>query len=265
MPIWHTGELLSEHRYAPTIISYQSSYDHDMIIAKEIYLTSRLSKEPFFMRIDLSRPIDAKALDHINPNNGMILWHSERYHDGNDNLKEEVMAQHIYWLHQLYDRGFTYIVLAADEDGFIHQSLSPRYSAQDLFRRMSFLVNLYVKLRAINKNIMVLLPIEDLAPGGLDPSDGLAITNNLYDLGLREIITTSGTRQFMPLYKRQITKEKIGSPHYLCHEPYLASSLWLKNIPHLSLWCLAFFHNDNEAVLLAEKLGLTGLIKKAIA
>lgn len=234
-----------------------------MIIAKEIYLTSRLSEEPFFIRLDLSCPIDTKALDHISPENGVILWHSERYHDVNDNLKEEVMAGHIYWLQQLYDRGFTYIVLAADEDGFIHQSLSPRYSVKNLSIRMSFLLNLYMKLRSINENIMVLLPIEDLAPGGLDASDGLAITHSLYNLGLRSIITTSGTKQFMPLYKRQVTQEKFGSDHYLCHEPYLASSLWLKDIPHLSLWCLAFFHNDNEAAFLAEKLGLTGLIKKA--
>jgi hypothetical protein len=219
-----------------------------------------------FMRFDIRLPLVIEDLAKLNADDTIMLWHSgqgmPRY--VSEDLKREFITLHISWANQLNQLGFKHLVLAADDDGLLHQTLSPRYSSLDLEQRYSLVLKLYIELKKIYPDLMVLLPIEDLAPDGLDATDGVAIAKALVALGLKEIIATAGTRNFWPLYDRRQTKKKsLQQEDFLSHEPSLASALWLKNIPNLSIWYLAFLSHDDEAIELAKDLGLVGLIKKA--
>lgn len=242
-----------------------------MIIAYEktlpLIFAEHEPEKPLFVRIDVSGDIDVALLSSLGQKSVVPML----FHGGKDihpaRLEPSVVADlidlHLAWAQKLHEIGFERIALAADHDGAWQKMLSPRYNTADLRQRMEPLLRLYERLKVINPHTMVVLPIEELAPGGLDATDGIAIARELEQRGLKEIIATAGTKDFWPLYDRRMTQKKRPDlEDFYSHEPSLASVLWLTEHTSLTVWCLAFFDDLAQASVLAQDLGLVGIINK---
>jgi hypothetical protein len=242
-----------------------------MIFAKEITAPFEIDFEerdlPIFARVDLDQKSDLKdflastyswktpiIIKGILESHG-VGWNRAFFND--------MVSQHVTCAKILAHSGFTRIVIAADGDGALQKILSPRYSSLALNLRMALLLEIFSALRDIVPEVLISLAVEELAPGGLDATDGLLIAKALQELGLKEIIATSGTRDFTPLYDRRATRKKhADQKEFSSHEPSLASALWLLQNSDLAVWCLAFIDDRSHALDISTSLGLTGLIEK---
>lgn len=242
-----------------------------MIIAHEktlpLIVAAHEQEGPLFVRIDISEDIDEELLTSLGKKPVVpMLFHGGRaIHPAR--LEPSVVADlielHVVWAEKLHDMGFDRIALAADNDGAWQKMLSPRYNTAELEQRIEPLLELYERLKAVNHRTTVVLPVEELAPGGLDATDGIAIARELEQRGLSEIIATAGTKDFWPLYDRRMTQKKRSDlDDFYSHEPSLASALWLIQHISLTVWCLAFFDDLAQASVLAQDLGLVGIINK---
>jgi 2,4-dienoyl-CoA reductase-like NADH-dependent reductase (Old Yellow Enzyme family) len=171
--------------------------------------------------------------------------------------------QHVDTASNLKEKGFKTCVLAADNDGLLHKILSPRFNTNSISERMELICLIYQALKIILDDVWVALTMEELAPGGFDASDGVLVAQKLESLGLKNIIVSSGTRDFLPLFDRRATQKKSSEEEFLgSREPYLASSLWALEHTNLRVWSLGFIHDPEHALALAQELGLAGIIAK---
>lgn len=218
-----------------------------------------------FARMDLDRPSDflfLKGKLSCIP----ILYKKSTIHHSRYNLGliDGVIEQHIKSAEKLADMGFDHLAIALDNDGIWQKWLSPRFTSADFESRIKPLCSLFLNISKIIPNLSVFLTIEELAPGGMDATDGIKIAQTLEEHGLKNIIVSSGTKDFMPLYDRRITHKKISmSDNFYSNEPALASALWVLEHTSLNVFCAAFFDNKEKALAIAQKLGLSGLIEKA--
>lgn len=175
-----------------------------------------------------------------------------------------VINEYIKMGYILRDAGVKRVVLAADADSLWQKVLSPRYLNQDLLHRQTPFLQLFQTMQKIIDDVVVLLTVEELAPGGMDATDGIFIAQSLERLGLKEIIATSGTKDFMPLYDRRDTRKKHDAPDFLSNEPGLACALWLRQYTGLMVSCAAFVDDPTNALHLGQSLGLTSIIKRVL-
>ncbi len=130
---------------------------------------------------------------------------------------------------KLAEQGCRAAILSADEDGFLHTHLSPRTKPiLPLGQRISDIVQV---LRAVKNHLPfcgVALTVEELCPGGLDPTEGIAIAKALEAAGADFIIGSGGTKDFPALKWRKETQKKhedlFDWDDVDCH---LASPMWL--------------------------------------
>jgi len=221
---------------------------------------------PIYGRINVDKESDVETFITCLPRNAVPILvkeaHTNRQRFDDAHL-ESFIDQYSRVTKNLDLAGIKRIVIAADRDSLLQKALSPRFSTDSIWLRQKPLLRLFAALKEIMTDVRVLLTIEELAPGGLDPTDGIQVAQSLENLGLREIIATYGTRDFMPLYDRRSTRKKSDPADFLSNEPGLASALWLKQYTNLSVACCAFIHEPSSALELAKSLGLAGLIKKA--
>lgn len=177
---------------------------------------------------------------------------------------KQLIDSHVEISELLSKRGYKHIVLSADDDGVWQKSLSPRYVKEDLKKRMQSFLLCYEALKNIIEELWVLITLEELAPGGLDATDGLAVLHELQKRGLKETVIASGTRDFLPLFNRRATQKKGDHADFCSHEPDLASASWAVKYSDLKVWSLAKLHDEEHAKAIANKLGLAGLIKREI-
>lgn len=174
-----------------------------------------------------------------------------------------IQKSHEAWVIALKNQGFLRMVVAADNDGAYQKLLSPRFSEKALSERMAPLLTTFAALYQEIPELMVMLCVEEFAPGGLDATDGIATSLALAELGLKEIIATAGTRDFMPLYNRRMTqKKRTQEEGFYSNEPSLACALWLKEHTDLAVYCAGFFDDEAKALILAQELGLSGIIQR---
>jgi hypothetical protein len=86
------------------------------------------------------------------------------------------------------DAGLSW-ALGLDDDGLLHDAL--RFAPSRAHAIVSAC-----------KPACVLMPVEDLAPRGLDATDGLALARSLVDAGVTRLIASAGSRALMPLRAR---------------------------------------------------------------
>jgi hypothetical protein len=240
-----------------------------MILAEEISppFFSKPSIEVVFARVDIDKDSDFLSLNSLGQKdiwpvlfkNSIDFHPSHRHQPFIDELVEQYSKRAL----TLKTIGYNRLVIAADGDSILQRILSPRLSSLDLEARKNPLLTLFQAMNGIIDDVVVLLTVEELAPGGLDATDGITIANDLKNLGLKTIIATSGTKDFLPLYERRTTQKKsTHTTDFLSHEPDLASALWLLDNTSLSVWCSAFIDNEQEAVSIAQSLGIACLIRK---
>jgi 2,4-dienoyl-CoA reductase-like NADH-dependent reductase (Old Yellow Enzyme family) len=223
---------------------------------------------PIFARIDID--------DHSNFKNFLAIAHpsataiiykenSKIHHSRWDEIfLQDVVEQHVAFAKRLVSYGISRLVIAADADGVLQKFLSPRFNSDHVNVRMKPLLEIFLALKDLVEHVAVLLTVEELAPAGIDPMDGVQIAQALQNVGLKEIIVASGTKDFMPLYDRRTTGSKgQNNINFSSNEPALASAWWLLENTHLKIFCLAFIDEPDKALALAQIMGLAGLIEKA--
>lgn len=221
-----------------------------------------------FIRFDLAIKASPPNLKRLSaPGVIPILWQNRgEYHPIRSSFDHLacLIEEHISFAKELVHAGFKDVVLAADNDGALHRILSPRFSTLSLEERIRPMAEVFKSLKDIVPNVSIILPVEELCPGGLDATDGITIARALMKLGLKEIIATAGTKDFTPCHDRRMTHKKPGIvENFYSNEPNLASAAWLLDIADLPIYCLAYFDDPLRAQQIAKSLGLAGVIKKA--
>jgi|HubBroStandDraft_4_1064222.scaffolds.fasta_scaffold104478_2 hypothetical protein len=215
---------------------------------------------PAFVRIDVGHEqevADFLAMSNKSPVIPMLFAKDSRHHH------DIIIDSYLNVALKMNLAGFNHVVLAADNDGAWQRSLSPRNNESLKGRMMPFL-NCYRALVPVVPKLWVCLTIEELAPGGFDASDGIAVLQELRALGLNTAIVSAGSRDFMPLFKRRSTIKKSNEiADFPSREPSLASAQWALSHTDLKIWALMPIDNDQAASALAKDLGLKGLIRRA--
>lgn len=206
--------------------------------------------------LEILEQIDEKAMPmlfFLGQDISSSLWHEE--------FLRHVVEHHLSAAEKLKKRGFKRIVLAVDNDGLLMRMLSLRFSDWPLADRMKPVLEIFSRLVGLFDEVWVLLSIEELMPGGMDATDGVLVAQALEDLGLKTLIATSGTKDFLPLYQRKITKKKISQHEdFLSNEPGLSSALWVRQATTLKVWVLSDVDNAAQALTIARDIGLEGII-----
>jgi|GEM_PF-1740356 len=241
-----------------------------MKLARELYspviLGPKLAEQLIFLRIDIDQPIngaDLALLDHKLTRPVLCSNASIPLSRFDPESCNQLVTQFVIASQQLADFGFRQVVIGADDDSILQKILSPRFNSIGLTLRKMPLLNVFLAVKPIMDDVGVLLTVEELAPGGLDATDGISIAQDLEDLGLKTIIATSGTRDFPTLYHRRHTQKKARQEHeFVSNVPELAAAKWLLDNTNLAVWGCAFFDEINEAIALAKALGIEGLIER---
>lgn len=231
------------------------------------FLKNQRLEEDIFVRLVLDKKEDEIFLsmstsDSVTP---MLFFEGTGLSSSlwQKNLLDEIKDKHLHALKHCKSLGYKKAVIAADDDGFLAHMLSPRFSDWSLEERMALLLAIFREGKEIVDELWVLLMAEELIPGGMDASDGIAIAKSLEKEGLETIIVASGTKDFMPLYERKTTKKKISQEEeFSSGEPTLASSIWVRHHTNLALWALAEVDDEEEASKLAQSIGLQGIVSR---
>lgn len=180
-----------------------------------------------------------------------------------ENFIEEAIFHHLQWAKALKNAGFNRLVLAADDDGFWIRLCSFKNNCLAIEERCHGLLQCFSALKNEIDELLVQLCVEELSPGGMDATDGIFIAQQLEQLGLKKIIATSGSKDFLPLYLRRPPHQKASQKeNFSSHEPEMAAALWLIQATTLEVFSLAKISDWTMAKKLALNLGLSGIINK---
>jgi hypothetical protein len=149
----------------------------------------------------------------------------------------------------LRKRGRTPIV-ALDDDGLLHGCLSPLAGPAPVQRALAV-------VRACAP-CDVLVVIEDLAPGGLDATAGVALARALATAaGSTTLLATGGTAHLAPLHQRTKGTATDDVGHFL------ASAAWcVGRVPWPVVAVGASTASDATLVARARRFGLAGVVRR---
>ena len=106
------------------------------------------------------------------------------------------------------------------------------------------------------KNGGIALTVEELCPGGLDPTDGILIAQAFEKAGAQFIIASGGTADFPALKNRRLTKTQKDSNH-----AWLSSACWLIGRVNIPILAQGHFEDSEEIRHRAKVCGLSGLVR----
>jgi len=189
----------------------------------------------------------------------------------NEIKKNEKMLQIIYendyqtdmnaTFKKLRDMGISRVGIASSHDSIFQKFLSPRYDSRGLHTRMAPLLETVKAAKNYFEDVFVSLCVEELAPNGFDATEGIAVAKELVKCDVRDIIASSGTRDFFPLYERRRTQKKFEEDgEFFSNLPYLSSSLWLIQNIEARIWAIAY-EDIYKCINIAKDIELYGLIK----
>jgi hypothetical protein len=154
---------------------------------------------------------------------------------------------------EIYERfKFPYPFLVVDEDGELAKIASPRTSPYpDLQSRINALMS------HLKPEQGVALTVEELCPGGLDPTDGIAIAQAFEKAGAKFMIASGGTRDF-PALKYRRTTQTTKAENYA----WLASAHWLIGRVSIPVYAAGPFElpAPTELIQEAKACGFAGLV-----
>ncbi|MEI6805058.1 MAG: hypothetical protein WCK49_00955 [Myxococcaceae bacterium] len=151
-----------------------------------------------------------------------------------------------YYSRDVFPKSF----LSVDEDGELAKLASPRTSSlPDLDSRIVAL------LKHFKPGQGVALTVEELCPGGLDPTDGIAIAQAFEKAGAEFIIASGGTSDFPALKNRRSTQTKKDENH-----AWLSSACWLIGRVKIPVFAQGSFEETEELVHRTKVCGLSGLV-----
>lgn len=140
------------------------------------------------------------------------------------------------------------VAIAVDDDGLLHRALSPLGGAVD--------VDLLLQVIAACAPCDLRLVVEDLAPGGLDATAGIAFARRAIDVaGAAVVFAGGGTAAFDPLWSRRKGRSVDTSGLSL------ASGAWLVGRVGIPVFGVVRGATDIDVVTeRAQRLGLAGIV-----
>lgn len=151
------------------------------------------------------------------------------------------------------------LIVKADDDGYWQQQLSPRYNGLSFEDRMQPFANLLDALKQHAIAFAVALTIEELCPGGIDATDGIALARLCEAKGAVAIIACCGTKDFPALKFRKPTQLKNSHDTFTHNEPWLASALWLVGKVQIPIIAKGSPLDVDKARSIAQQLGITDI------
>jgi hypothetical protein len=149
------------------------------------------------------------------------------------------------------DSGEIWPFLSVDEDGPLAKLASPRTSPlPDIGARIAALLEKFTPGQGLA------LTVEELCPGGLDPTDGILMAQAFEKAGAKFIIASGGTADFPALKNRRSTKTQKDSNH-----AWLASACWLIGKVKIPVLAQGYFEMSEDLVYQAKVCGLSGLVR----
>lgn len=149
--------------------------------------------------------------------------------------------------------------LCVDNDGPLQQMMSSRTNPGVSFdERLDSLEQIFKEELSRTPNLGVALVVEELCPGGLDATDGIAIAKRMEQAGAAFIIASGGTKDFPALKWRRETRLRYDAGYV--SESWMASPLWLMGQVKIPVFAQGPFKDWEQARVLAKQLGFRGLI-----
>ena len=139
-------------------------------------------------------------------------------------------------------------VVAVDDDGLLHAAISPLMCHPPCPDRVATIVKACAPCD-------VLVVVEDLAPGGLDPTAGIALCKRLIDdAGATTLYATAGTVRLLPL------KDRGKGSSVDVDGAFLFSAAWCVGLglPVIAVGCSAA--PAERLLRKAKALGLAGVV-----
>lgn len=129
-------------------------------------------------------------------------------------------------------------ILGVDDDGLLHATLSPRSApALSAARRLELILALHRAVsRGAGRAVDVLLMVEELCPGGIDPTDGIAAATALVAQGARRIFASAGSAVLPSLRYRQKGRTTRGATHVLASAAWLAGRVDVQVLAVVPAW-----------------------------
>lgn len=149
--------------------------------------------------------------------------------------------------------GVGFVLVDASDDGLLAGALSPlSFPGVTRERRRAPLLEVVKAVRGRGLHVGVLLTVEDLAPGGLDPTAGIEAAKACEGAGSSLFVARAGSAWFEDLRSRP---RSMGDD-----EAWLASALWL--VPHVAapVYAAGPVVDAKRALSLATQSGLAGVI-----
>lgn len=151
------------------------------------------------------------------------------------------------------EHGVALALIGASDDGLLASALSPLGfpGVSDEERRRPLLRALDA-VRDAGVEVGVVLTVEELAPGGLDPTAGVEIARACVAHGASLVVARAGTAWFPDLRSRP---RRMGED-----EPWLASALWLPSHVDVPVLAAGPVVELSRALALAQRSGLAGVV-----
>lgn len=216
-----------------------------------------LGHEHFWIKVSHLDQVNSLSKDSTPLVSLDITTHQSRW---NEEFFDQVVKDHVSFVENLSQLGVKKIGLSATDDGILHKILSPRFSNLSLKERARPLLSIFSQVSSLLETV-VWLTVEELAPGGMDATDGLLVAKSLKELGLKHVVASGGTRDFPPLFYRRETQKKNHAPDFFSNEPALASAKWLLETD-MQVSSVSFIDDEKEALRLGQELGLFSVIKR---
>lgn len=145
------------------------------------------------------------------------------------------------------------VLVDASDDGLFASALSPLSfpNASPDVRRAPLLRAVDV-VRARGLEVGVVLTVEDLAPGGIDPTAGVEAAQACEAAGATLLFARAGTAWFTDLWQRP---RRMG-----VDEPWIASALWLQGRVHTPVYAAGPVVDEARALDIAREAGLAGVV-----
>jgi hypothetical protein len=145
-------------------------------------------------------------------------------------------------------------LLGIHDSGLLASAISPMgYPGQSEAQRWEMPLHVFRKVKAVLNQLDVLLVVEEICPGGLDPMDGISFSLRLEKEGAGGIWATGGSDYFPAARQRFEVRDQD------CGDPWLTSAAWLTEKVQIPIWAVGQTKDSKMTLARAEQMGLTGI------
>ncbi|MFZ9889186.1 MAG: hypothetical protein ACO3JL_16960, partial [Myxococcota bacterium] len=149
--------------------------------------------------------------------------------------------------------GCHHVLVDAADDGLLAATLSPLGNpGASLDARSMHLARVVEGIASTGMAVGVVLTVEELAPSGLSPAEGITIGQRAVTHGASFLVVRAGTARLAARWSRET---RMGED-----ETWMASALWLRGRVGVPVWAAGPIGDLAVARSIAGDAGLAGVI-----